>query len=304
MKRILITGGHGFIGRHLAIALTSSDTNITTVDVKKPQPGDDLVWDTEMKDVRVFMKELENQRQLSNLYGEPEPFDFIFHLAATPRVGISLEHPELVLRNNIDTLIDVLGYCRHHPKTKLIFISSSSVIWTDIDRNPYALSKHIGEELVSTYAATFGITATVTRLFNVYGPGEAEYGSSTTLIRQCKKALWKSTPIIVHGDGTQIRDFTHVDDICRGLICVMKELDAGDYKNIYEIGMADGSVSVNDVVNAFASGEDVSIHHAPARQDDPPMTKADCRFWPKHWHPSINVIDYINEWKNDGYPLD
>lgn len=305
MKKILITGGQGFIGRQLAMYLASSALyDVTTVDFKPADVLDVLRWKSINKDVRVYMKELDDAHQLKNLYDEPEPYDLIVHLAAIPRVGVSLAYPESVLRNNVDSLIDVLGYCRTHPSTRLLFVSSSSATWADSRFNPYALSKKMGEELLDTYRATYGIKCATVRLFNVYGPGESEYGEFTTLIRACKKAIWTGQPVFIHGDGSQVRDFTHIDDVVDGLAAIIGEFGNETVRDLYELGSGDASVSVSQVVDTFVNGEPNQIVNRPPRLHDPHMTKADVSLWPKFWYPKINIIDYIKKWKEEGSPLD
>lgn len=305
MKRILITGGQGFIGRNLAMYLATSNLyDITSVDFKPADVLDVLRWRNINKDVRVFMKELDDAHQLKNLYDELEPYDLIIHLAAIPRVGVSLAYPEATLRNNVDSLIDVLGYCRAHPSTKLLFVSSSSATWADSRFNPYALSKKIGEQLVDTYRATYGIKCATVRLFNVYGAGESEFAEYTTLVRTCKKALWTKRPVFIHGDGNQVRDFTHIDDVVDGLAAIIGEMGNGTARDLYELGSGDASVSVVQVVDAFMKGEPNQIVNVPGRPHEVQMTKADITLWPKFWYPKIKILEYIKKWKEEGCPLD
>lgn len=303
MKKILVTGGHGFIGKHLATALASCGHAVTVCDVKKADEADLFLWDEVNRDVRIFMRELDTGLKLQSLFGEADHFDYIFHLAATPRLGMGLAFPEEVLRNNIDSLIDVLGYCRKNKHTKLIFISSSSVVWADCSLNPYAQSKAVGENILDTYVSTFGVNAVTARLFNVYGPGEAECGKNTTLVKQCKKAIIGKNGFTIFGDGSAVRDFTHVSDIVDGLLEIMSEMEQGVNANVYELGAGDDSVTVKQVVHAFF-GDDDLITYADARFGEPPLTRADQSKWPLRWFPQIKVIDYINDWCKAGCPND
>jgi UDP-glucose 4-epimerase len=297
MANILITGGHGFIGTHLVKSFMEDGHRVTCCDIVDKT---NFASKTEIKDAYILMKEIHSIEVLPSLYNTSEEFDTIYHLAATPRMSIGLEKPEEVLSNNINPLIEILGYCRRHPNTKLIFISSSSTVWADSTRNPYALSKKIGEQMLETYRNSFDINAVAARLFNVYGPGEADYGHATTLLKQCKKSLLAYTPIVINGDGSYTRDFTHVDDIVNGLKLIRSEMIMQTNKHTYELGAGDDSVSVKDIAEAFGI---VPILYGPGRVE-PVRTKADKRLWPRKWKATINVLDYIATWKEEGYKND
>lgn len=301
MTKVLITGGNGFIGKHLTEYLHAKGLDVTTVDIKNPNRI--TPWKCISKNVRVYMKELDDAFKLRNLFGNDDPFDFIIHLAAIPTHGIALENPEHVLCNNIDNLTDVLGYCRNHPDTKLLFISSSSVVWSDPSFNPQAMSKQIGEQLLELYRNTYTIKCATVRLFNVYGPGENEYGHHTSLIRSLKKAVWLDQPALVHGDGSQTRDFTHVSDVVDGIWCIMSELLSETAQDVYELGTG-GGISVEQIVNAFKGDDPLDIINIESRANDPYMTKADVTLWPKFWYPKINILEYIKKWKDEGSTLD
>ncbi len=171
---VLVTGGLGFIGQHLCNKL-KKDHNVSFIDYK-----------------------VTNSVQDSNI--EKYNPSIIFHLAATARVGVSLEDPAGVIDNNISSLLKVLEYCRSNPHVKLIFASSSSAKFANLKRNPYALSKAMGEQLIELYRETYSVKATSVRFFNVYGPGEADYGSNTTLVKQCKKQILAGKPLYIDGE--------------------------------------------------------------------------------------------------------
>ena len=284
---ILVTGGNGFIGKHLVVYLKKAGHTATVVDIDGIAPFTTL---THLQDATDFIKETD------------QGFDVIFHLAAIPRVGLGLNSPEMVLRNNIDSTIEVLGHCRQNPRTKLIFISSSSVAFSNLMINPYASSKGMCEELIELYRKTYGVKATTVRLFNVYGPGEARYGNHSTLIRRCKDAVLSDTDFTINGTGEMSRDFTHVDDVVLGLDAILKESQSSDEMfNHYELGI-DQPISVNQVVERFFPKE--RIKYGPGRATDCQTTRSSTHYWPLGWIPSIHVLDYIDSWKAAGCPND
>lgn len=300
-KNILVTGGAGFIGTHLCAHLTYAGHKVTSVDIK---PKSSSICEHVISDVGSFINSLMVCEEMPALFPNSDTYDYIIHLAATPRAGLSVRFPENVLSNNINSLLSVLQYCRTHPSTKLIFISSSSVVWADTSINPYALSKKIGEDMVNTYIQTYNIEATSVRLFSVFGPGEAEYGKDSTLVRQIKNSVHNKTPFALFGDGSQFRDFTHVSDVVAGLETIMFEMQV-DWLPVYEIGSGDKVTSVKTIVEHVQSMcPDFQILNFPIRPQDPAKTIADKDKRPVGWRPKINVLDHLAQWFSSGCPKD
>lgn len=239
---------------------------------------------------------------LKDLLGEPVKYDLVVHLAAIPRVGISLNTPAHVIKNNVNSTLAALEYCRK-ADIPFINISSSSVVWADVNKNPYALSKKMGEDMVNTYCETFNTKATNVRLFNVYGPGELDNGQYTTLIRRCKTAIRTGTPLPLFGDGENLRDYTHVLDVVQAIIQVMRDAHLRELNPLYEVGPGQGTVSVNDIIREFGIAG-LEVDPQPARLGDPPLTKADTDLWPAGWWPKIDVLDHIRNWVSLGCPRD
>lgn len=272
---ILVTGGDGFIGSHLIKQLEENGHQVTNISS-----------DIQLLDDVAF--------------GKPQ---VIYHLGAFPRVGYSLENPEKVLSNNYLSTLRVLEYCRFHPSTRLINVSSSSVKFAKLVHNPYAMSKKFGEDLTDLYRVTYKVKAANVRLFNVYGPGEAEYGQFTTLVKACKKRVMSGANLRVTGDGSIARDFTHVADVVNGLIAVDRLLQQDVATALYELG-AGKPTTVREVVEEFQRGTNLKIEIVPARANDPELTSADPYRRPHGWFPVFDVLDYIQDWKTAGCPND
>lgn len=272
---ILVTGGDGFIGSHLIKQLEENGHQVTNISSDVQLLDDDA-------------------------FGNPQ---VIYHLGAFPRVGYSLDNPEKVLSNNYLATLRVLEYCRFHPATRLINISSSSVKFSNLLCNPYALSKKFGEDMVDMYRMLYGVLATSVRLFNVYGPGEAEYGQFTTLVKACKKRVIAGMNLRITGDGSVTRDFTHVADVVNGLLVIDRLMQQGMVTSRFELGSGKPT-SVADVAEEFQRGTNLKIEHAMARPFDPEETRADPDRRPHGWFPVFDVLDYIQDWKAAGCPND
>ena len=108
---------------------------------------------------------------LKDLLGEPVKYDVVVNLATIPSVGVFKEIPALVIKNNLDSTVSALEHCRKAGML-LINISSISAVRANCDKNPRALSKKMGEQVVNTYRETYSVKATNVRLFNVFGPSE------------------------------------------------------------------------------------------------------------------------------------
>lgn len=267
---ITVTGGKGFIGTYLSSALKQLGHAVCIID----RPDDvDQMADQQFRNPKI-----------------------IFHLAATARVGVSLERPDFVLRNNFNGIHRVLEYCRNNPDTMLIFVSSSSVRFADLTKNPYALSKKIGEDMLNMYVETYGIKAVTVRLFNVFGAGEADMGPHTTVVKRFKKAYDAGEGLIINGDGSMARDFTHVEDAVRGLIGVASDMQRNINYELYELGSG-SPTTILDIAHAFVEGTELPITFGPERAGDALRTIADSDLVPFGWEPKIHVLDHIREWK-------
>lgn len=287
MAFILVTGSSGFIGSHLIRELRKLGHWTVGCDPRPADPNNcaRLCINGSVSDY------LDSSSQDHNTI----IFDYIFHLGAIPRMGVGVAEPARVLSNNIDSTISVLEYARKNPSTRVIFTSSSSTKWSDYRNNPYTLSKLTGEQLVETYRQTYGVQAVTARLYNVFGPGETRYGENTTLLKQCRDSVRSATPISAYGSVREIfRDFTHVADVVGGLLAIMK---APDPSGLYEIGAADGSVSVMQIIEAhLGPAAPTMIKLCPARPWDTAQTRADSTLWPPGWKPTRGVLEYIYDW--------
>jgi len=287
MKKILVTGACGFIGSALVTQLRRAGHAVTACDLRNPQSIPDVIE----KDAVDYFQQLMTVSSYQEL-AQDNHVDVIFHLAATPRMGLGAEYPQQVIKNNTLSLLGALEYCRANPTTRLIFTSSSSVVWADSARSPYTLSKLMGEQLVSTYRATYGVQASSVRLYNVYGPGEADYGQWTTVVRQFKDCMLRAQPLVVYGDGHARRDFTHIDDAVSGLVAVMN--DPRD-KNIFELGSGTANISILELARTFTP-DPRKIVHAPARPWDFRVSVADVGAWPQSWVPQHRLRTHVEEW--------
>jgi UDP-glucose 4-epimerase len=179
--------------------------------------------------------------------------DMIFHLAAIPRIQPSIKYPELVLKNNILSTLNILEYARKN-EIKVIFASSSSVSG-GIEKNPYTASKGACEDLCRMYANVYGMNISIARFYNVYGPRMITSCEFGTVLGVWQRRYKEGKPLKITGDGTQRRDFTHVEDIIDGMMSSVYQDDKG---HLYELGRGE-NYSMNEIADMFGDVERIYV---------------------------------------------
>ena len=237
MKKVLITGGAGFVGYALSKALLKKEYEVSVVD--------NLSIGKEAK-ISPYVNFLGGDiRAMDNI--KNEPYDYIFHLAALSRIQPSFKRPELTYSVNVSGTRQVVEYA-YRNGCKLIYSGSSSRHHNPM-LSPYAMSKHMGEEWIKMYRGVFGLNAEIVRFYNVYGPGELVDSHMAAVIGLWRAAVKKGEPILIHGDGKQKRDFTHIDDIVDGLIRIAESDEK--HEDAWELGTGK-NYSLNEVAELFA----------------------------------------------------
>ena len=235
MKKVLVTGGCGFIGHALTLELIKRGYDVDVIDnlsigkeARIPKGCNFLGGD---------IRGMDNQ--------DDKPYIYIFHLAALSRIQPSFQNPTLTFSVNVDGTKKVVEYA-YQNKSKLIYAGSSSR-WHNPMLSPYAMSKHMGEEWIKMYKGVYDLNAEIVRFYNVYGQGELMDSHMAAVIGVWRAQVKKNYPITIIGDGKQRRDFTHIDDIVDGLIRVA-ESDKGH--DAWELGTGK-NYSINEVADMF-----------------------------------------------------
>jgi UDP-glucose 4-epimerase len=236
MKKVLVTGGAGFIGYNLTNTLLKKGYEVDIID--------NLSIGKEAK-INPFAKFLGGDiRAMDNI--KDEPYQYIFHLAALSRIQPSFSFPMLTFSSNVDGTKQITDYA-YHNKSKLIYAGSSSRHHNPM-LSPYALTKHMGEEWIKMFKEVYGLNAEIARFYNVYGPGETVGSDMAAVIGIWRDAISKGEPILIHGDGEQRRDFTHIDDIVDGLIRIAESDEK--HEDAWELGTG-CNYSLNELADMF-----------------------------------------------------
>lgn len=279
MKKILVTGGAGFIGSHLVKALAAASYEIWILDNLDPFYSVTLKQNNlaELKKIGEICHFVEGDLCDSSLWegGAIPPVDVIVHLAAKAGVRPSIEDPVGYYRSNVDGTLQVLEFARKNKVSKVIFASSSSVYGNcskDTFRenepellpiSPYASTKLAGEGLGHVYSHLYNIQFIALRFFTVYGPGQRP----DLAIHKFTKMILEDQPIPFFGDGSTSRDYTFVDDVVQG---VLKAVDyEGVPYQIFNLGN-DRSISLNLMVETIerALGKSAKLRKLPMQAGD------------------------------------
>ena len=239
MKKILITGGAGFIGSNLCERLSKVDSN----DVYSLDNYFTGKKENHVTGVTYINGNTINIAELVNF----NP-DIVYHLGEYSRVEQSFDDIDKVWKYNKDGTFAVLEFCRN-TGAKIVYSGSSTKFGDNgsgKNQSPYAWSKSTNTELVKNYGEWFGIEYAITYFYNVYGKNEISRGKYATLIALFKEKMLRNEELTVVSPGTQLRNFTHVDDIIDGLVLV-GDKGIGDG---YGIGCKE-SFSVLDIAKMF-----------------------------------------------------
>ena len=307
MKKILVTGGLGFIGSHTVVELQNEGFEVVIIDNlsnSKIEVLDNITSITGVKPI-YFNIDLKDKAAVKDFF-EKNTIDGIIHFAASKAVGESVELPLLYYENNISTLIYLLQEMKAHNISNFIF-SSSCTVYGQADElpitesapikpaeSPYGNTKQIGEEIIKDTTKVSDIQAIALRYFNPIGAhasikiGELPIGVPQNLIPYVvQTAAGIRNELSVFGsdydtpDGTAIRDYIHVVDLSKAHIIALKRLINKSNKNSYEIfnlGTGKGN-SVLEVINTFekVTGKKVNFKLVERREGDITAAYADTR---------------------------
>jgi UDP-glucose 4-epimerase len=268
-RRVLVTGGSGFIGRHAVAELTRAGAVVRVVDLKPhPDPAVDTV-----------VGELGDPEVLDGAFDGG--IDSVVHLAAVTSVLRSVEDPGGTFDTNVAGTHAVLEAARAAGVSSLAFASTNAVtgpmeapaiVETAVLRplTPYGATKAAGEMLMSAYTASYGVRCVCLRLTNVYGPGMQ---AKDSIVARLMRAIRLEREFEIYGDGRQVRDYVHVSDVIDAMKVGL--LDEAWHGPVV-IGSGK-SLSVLEVLDTVRSvtGASLEVRHGPARPGEMPAVIVD-----------------------------
>lgn len=290
MKKILVTGGLGYIGSHTVVELQNSGFEVLIIDNLSNSTLDALQGITNITNVAPAFEKLDLRvkADVSDFFKRHQDIAGIIHFAASKAVGESIEKPLLYYENNVSTLVYLLQECKIHKINNFIF-SSSCTVYGEPDAvpitesapiktamSPYGNTKQICEEIISDTCAVSDVRSILLRYFNPIGAhhtvelGELPSGVPQNLvpfITQTAAGLREQLRVFGNDyptpDGSNIRDYIHVVDLAKAHVISLKRLlseeNASDLE-VFNIGTGRGS-SVLEVIHAFEKVTDQKLNY-------------------------------------------
>lgn len=263
MKKVVVTGGAGFIGSNLVRTLVGRGDEVRVVDdFTGGKFADRLVDAATYYEVNVC-----DLDALKTIFAGAET---VFHLAAKPRVQESIDFPLETERVNVEGTLIVLEAARATGVRRVIF-SSSAAVYGDAEamplkediparpKSPYGLHKQMGEQLCRLWSELYKLPTVSLRYFNVYGPGFDPGGSYALVVGRFLDLRRQGKPLTIAGDGGNTRDYIHVRDVVRANLLAAEAKTVGQGE-VFNVGSGI-ETSINDLANLIG-GETES---APAR---------------------------------------
>lgn len=285
-KKIVVTGGAGFVGSNLCERLAQDNKNeVYSLDN----------YFTGSKDNHVLhVNYIEGMTSDIDKLIDFEPHT-IYHLGEYSRVEQSFDDIEKVWRYNKDGIFAVLEFARK-TGAKIVYAGSSTKFGDGglgRSQSPYAWTKASNTELVENYGAWYNVPYAITYFYNVYGQREIQTGKYATLIALFKEKMRKGEPLTIVSPGMQKRNFTHIDDIINGLVLVGEN----GYGDEFGIGSPE-AYSIKEIAQMFG-GEIIML---PERKGN--RMTADVMTLKTEalgWKPTRTIKEYIEEQRQNGW---
>jgi len=279
MKKILVTGGAGFIGMNLIKRLVSEGNRVVSLDDYSTGNKENHI-----DGVKYIDGDIETIEYLAGDY------DLCYHIAAQSRVQPSFDDPTETFRVNVNGTRAVCDWAKNN-NVKLIYAGSSSKHHDPTD-SPYAMYKYLGEEVCKLYRKSFDVDIQIARFYNVYGPGESLDEKFGNVIGIWRTKCFNSEKLPIVGDGEQRRDFTHVDDIVDGLVRISQTDKIHD--DAWELGSG-VNYSVNELFGFFEERFKAESEYIPDQKGnyrETLNTNPDAERY-LGWEPQDRLKDYI-----------
>lgn len=311
---ILICGGAGYIGSHMAKMLAAHGHSVTVFDNLSTGHLEAVKWGTFVRG------DLLNRDDLQGLF-RSNRFDSVMHFSAKSLVGESMVNPGLYYSNNVTGTINLLNAMQEHGVEKFVFSSSAATFGTPVTEfidethpqvpiNPYGETKLMVEKILRDFHQANGFSSVSLRYFNAAGAdpegeiGESHYPESHLIPNVLKSLLSDNAKLKVFGDdyetkdGTCIRDYIHINDLCTAHLQAIDYMDANKGSWGFNLGNGTG-FSILEIIGAAekVAGKTIPYDIEERRAGDPPLLVADSSLIKKSfgWRPHFTSIDAIIE---------
>jgi|TARA_B100000902_G_scaffold113009_1_gene114192 UDP-glucose 4-epimerase len=271
--KCLVTGGAGFIGSHIVSRLLHDDHEVVVIDNESAESNDAFNWyEDDAENHVVDIRDIDACRPAF------EGVEAVFHLAAQSRIQLAMNDPFDCVQTNVMGTCNMLELAREAGVERFINSSTSSCYGlnntpplvesmpTDC-LNPYSASKVSAEKFCYMYYRLHKLRTITLRYFNVYGPRQPLRGAYAPVIGLFQEQARRGEPLTIVGDGTQRRDFTHVDDVVEANMCALNNTLSGIAVNI--------GTGTNYSVNEIAAMISDNVTYIAPRKGEAHETLAD-----------------------------
>ena len=310
--KILVVGGAGYIGSHMVVRLLQDDVEVTTFDNLSAGYRDSVLGGN------FIEGDLADIDLLDKVFSEND-FDAVMHFASFIEVGESIISPSKYYFNNVTNTQNLLDTMVKHGVLNFIFSSTAAIFgepqYVPIDEkhtmipiNPYGRTKLIVEQMLADYDHAYGLKSVALRYFNAAGAdpetriGERHIPESHLIPLVLQAASGRRSSISIFGqdydtpDGTCIRDYIHICDLCEAHLLAIKSLQSSNKSAAYNLGNGNG-FSVKEVIDTAkqVTGRDIPVEAADRRIGDPARLVADAELARKElsWKPTFSSLDTI-----------
>ena len=267
-KKILVTGGTGFVGSHLVEELIKKDNHVVTTYLEH-EPESYFVREGLHKRAEMAHVDIGNFEALHDLISKRD-VEYIFHLAAQPLVHVAYKNPRRTFETNVMGTVNVLESARLLGNLKGVIVASSDkaygkkddkfTSYTEDDRlrgeQPYEASKSATDIVTYTYYKSYGVPAVTTRFGNIYGEGDMNF---SRIIPGAVEAVCNDSQLVLRSDGSFFRDYLYVKDVVRGYLMLAENMPKA-VGEAFNFG-SEENVSVLELLSAIESACNVTIDY-------------------------------------------
>lgn len=295
--KCLVTGGAGFIGSNLVDRLINEGHQVIVIDNESSDAHEEFYWNEKAENHKLDICDYEN------IYDLFEGVDVVFHLAAEARIQPTIVNPRLAVNSNVIGTFNILEAARHQNVKRVVYSSTSSAyglknkppLSEEMKKdclNPYSVTKTCGEEMALMYSSLYNLETVVFRYFNVYGNRQPLKGQYAPVVGIFLRQRGQKTPLTIVGDGTQRRDFTHVDDIVEANIRASDLLNSKCVGEIINVG-----TGINHSILELAELIDDNHVYLKSRRGEAEVTLASTKkiLQVFNWKPENKLIAWVKK---------
>ncbi len=318
--KILVAGGAGYIGSHMVRMLDVLDHGVVTFDDLSAGFRDAVMGG------EFVQGSLHDKAALKTLFSAHQ-FDAVVHFAGSIAVGESVRDPAKYYQNNLTGTLNLLDAMKEHGVNKIVFSSTAAIFgnpkYVPIDElhpqapiNPYGMTKWMTEQILRDYDTAYGLRSVALRYFNAAGAspdsalGERHDPETHLIPLVLRAAKGELSTLTVFGtdydtpDGTCVRDYIHIQDLCEAHVLALQHLMVGGESRAYNLGNGQG-YSVKQVIEVAerVSGKVVSVKYGPRRAGDTASLVADSTKirqdwgWSSKYGALETIIEHAWKWE-------